>query len=277
MTSTPKFNNVTNAIVVVATAAGTTTLTASSAHGIVFTGSTTQTLVLPVVSTLSLGTTYQVFNNSSGIVTVQSSGLNTIQAMIQDTSLLITCIAISGTGTASWQALYVPIAPFAFPLSPSLGGTGSSSVPTNGQIPIGNGTTYTAAALTAGTGISITNGSGTITIASTDQGPDWSGVSGTTQAAVAGAGYVIQNAGQTTVTLPATAALGAMVAVQGLGAGGWVLTANTGQTIQVGSTATSSGGTITSANQWDSIEVVCVVANTTWSVTRVLSAGVTTA
>ena len=68
-----------------------------------------------------------------------------------------------------------------------------------------------------------------------------------------------------------------MVAVQGLGAGGWVLTANTGQTIQVGSTATSSGGTITSANQWDSIEVVCVVANTTWSVTRVLSAGVTTA
>jgi hypothetical protein len=47
------------------------------------------------------------------------------------------------------------------------GGTGITTTPTNGQIPIGNGTNYTAAALTAGTGISITNGSGSISIAST--------------------------------------------------------------------------------------------------------------
>lgn len=45
------------------------------------------------------------------------------------------------------------------------GGTGATSTPSNGQIPIGNGSTYTAATITAGSGISVTNGSGSITIA----------------------------------------------------------------------------------------------------------------
>jgi hypothetical protein len=39
--------------------------------------------------------------------------------------------------------------------------------PTNGQLNIGNGTGFTRATLTAGSGISITNGTGSITIAST--------------------------------------------------------------------------------------------------------------
>lgn len=40
-----------------------------------------------------------------------------------------------------------------------------NSTPSNGQIPIGNGTDYTVASITAGTGITVTNGSGSITIA----------------------------------------------------------------------------------------------------------------
>lgn len=40
-----------------------------------------------------------------------------------------------------------------------------NSIPSNGQIPIGNGTNYTNATITQGTGISVTNGSGSITIA----------------------------------------------------------------------------------------------------------------
>jgi hypothetical protein len=44
------------------------------------------------------------------------------------------------------------------------GGTGATATPANGQIPIGNGTTFTIANITAGTGIAVTNGSGTITI-----------------------------------------------------------------------------------------------------------------
>jgi hypothetical protein len=45
------------------------------------------------------------------------------------------------------------------------GGTGISTTPGYGVLPIGNGTNYTAAALTAGTGVSINNGPGAITIA----------------------------------------------------------------------------------------------------------------
>lgn len=45
------------------------------------------------------------------------------------------------------------------------GGTGTASTPTNGQLLIGNGTNYTLAALTQGTGITVTNGAGSISIA----------------------------------------------------------------------------------------------------------------
>ncbi len=51
------------------------------------------------------------------------------------------------------------------------GGTGLSAAPSNGQIDIGNGTGFTRAALTAGTGISITNGVGSITVATTGAAP----------------------------------------------------------------------------------------------------------
>lgn len=47
------------------------------------------------------------------------------------------------------------------------GGTGNSVAPSNGQLLIGNGTGYTLATITAGTGISVTNGAGTVTISNT--------------------------------------------------------------------------------------------------------------
>ena len=45
------------------------------------------------------------------------------------------------------------------------GGTGLTGEPTNGQLAIGNGTGYTLATLTAGSGMTVTNGAGTITLA----------------------------------------------------------------------------------------------------------------
>lgn len=103
----------------------------------------------------------------------------------------------------------------------------------------------------------------------------WTTVSGTSQAASVNNGYVANNAGAVTVTLPATAAVGALVAVEGLGAGGWVLTANTGQTIKIGSGTTSSSGSLTSAASSDNVYVTCIVANTTWRVRTTNSAGLT--
>jgi len=44
------------------------------------------------------------------------------------------------------------------------GGTGLGTIPTNGQLLIGNGTGYSLNTLTASTGITVTNGAGTITV-----------------------------------------------------------------------------------------------------------------
>jgi len=47
------------------------------------------------------------------------------------------------------------------------GGTNLTATPINGQLPIGNGTGYTLANITPGTGIQVANGSGTITVSAT--------------------------------------------------------------------------------------------------------------
>lgn len=60
------------------------------------------------------------------------------------------------------------------------GGTGLTSTPTNGQIDIGNGTGFTRTTLTAGAGVSITNGAGSITISSSGGGGSVTAVTGTT-------------------------------------------------------------------------------------------------
>ena len=90
-----------------ATAAGTTTLTVSSANQQFFTGSTTQTVTLPVTSTMVLGQRYVIQNNSTGVVTVQSSGANTVTALPTLTSATFTVILTSGTTAASWSSNYV--------------------------------------------------------------------------------------------------------------------------------------------------------------------------
>lgn len=88
---------------IISTAAGTTTLTSSSNSVQYLTGSTTQTILLPVTSTLSLDDTFTIVNNSTGIVTVQSSGADTVLAMNGNTAAIYTCISTTGTTAASWS------------------------------------------------------------------------------------------------------------------------------------------------------------------------------
>ena len=88
----------------IATAAGTTTLTAASTHMQFFTGVTTQTIVLPVTSTLVLGEAFIIHNNSTGALTVQSSGGNTVVTIPAGNTYMCTCILTSGTTAASWDA-----------------------------------------------------------------------------------------------------------------------------------------------------------------------------
>ena len=138
-----------------ATAAGTTTLTVDSVQQQYFTGATTQTVVLPVTSTLVLGQTFRIVNNSTGTVTVQSSGANNIIAMIANTEAVLTCILTSGTTAASWDYQIQPT---------NLVGTGTGQLvratsPTLVTPLLG---TPTSGVLTNCTGLPITTGLTTI-------------------------------------------------------------------------------------------------------------------
>lgn len=115
------------------------------------------------------------------------------------------------------------------------------------------------------------NAKGLITAAANGSGGggiSWNEVTSTTQSASVDNGYITNNAGLVTVTLPDTAALGNTLRIVGLGAGGWELAQNASELIYFGNstTTTGTGGSLSSTQSKDSIELVCVVANTEWSV-----------
>lgn len=300
-------NNFLEGYTTTATAAAITTLTVASTYQQYFTGSTSQTVKLPVTSTLALGQSFYIVNNSTGTVTVESSGANTIQAMAANTSLLVTCILTSGTTAASWNAEYAQQS--SINLYATETGTNASFYPAlfatfeTGAQPVYLSSTITynpsggselltvpnlASALAACTGLPISSGvsglgTGVATALAVNVGSPgafvvnggagslvWNDVSGTSQAAAVNNGYICSNASQTTVTLPATAAEGSVVAVQGKGAAGFIVAANTSQVIHFGSSASSSAGSLTSTNQYDSVSLVCITANTLWAVTAAI-------
>lgn len=88
-----------------ATAAGTTTLTVASTQTQYFTGTTTQTITLPVTSTLVLGQEYEIVNNSTGVLTVNSSGGNLVATVFANASVRVQVILVTGTTAASWSVL----------------------------------------------------------------------------------------------------------------------------------------------------------------------------
>ena len=141
---------------------------------------------------------------------------------------------------------------------------------TNGQLAIGStGADPSAATLTAGTGVTITNGAGSITVNAAGGGLTWTVVTGTTQAAAVNNGYIANNAGLVTVTLPATSAVGDTVAVTGINnATGWKVAQNAGNQIFFGTASSTSGtgGSLASTNTRDVVYLVCMVANGAWNV-----------
>lgn len=100
-----KFNNTVNNLATTATAAGTTTLTVSSAETQQFTGSSTQTVVLPDATTLSVGHSFTITNRSTGAVTVNANGGGLIQTMAAGSQLTVTAVTV-GTTAGTWDAAY---------------------------------------------------------------------------------------------------------------------------------------------------------------------------
>jgi len=127
----PTIDNIKIGYTTTATAAGTTTLTVSSNYKQYFTGSTTQTIVLPVVSTLTLGHTFEIHNNSSGSLTINSSGSNLVGTLQANTTAVCTCILVTGTTAASWD---FDVTGFTSALPTTRGGTGLTTIGSSLQV-----------------------------------------------------------------------------------------------------------------------------------------------
>lgn len=86
---------------------GTTTLTAASTQQQYFSGNASQTVLMPVTSTLSLGQTFYLTNtspiNSGAILIVESSGGNLINLIYPNMQAIVTCVNTAGTGSGSWN------------------------------------------------------------------------------------------------------------------------------------------------------------------------------
>jgi hypothetical protein len=128
----PVIDNIKLGYTTTATAAGTTTLLLASNNQQFFTGSTTQTVVLPVTSTLALGLSYLIVNNSTGVLTVQSSGLNTITLIPAGAAVRCTCILITGTTAASWSFAFESSSNIPYKQIPTITATVATNILTLG-------------------------------------------------------------------------------------------------------------------------------------------------
>jgi hypothetical protein len=137
----PVINNIKMGYSTTATAAGTTTLTVASNYRQFFTGSTTQTIVLPVTSTLVTGIAYEIENNSTGLLTVNSSGGNLVGTIPAGVCAHAVCIGTTLTTAADWDWDYISTS--------TITGTGANVLGTSPTITTPTISSLSSAAATA--------------------------------------------------------------------------------------------------------------------------------
>jgi hypothetical protein len=187
----PVINNIKMGYTTTATAGGTTTLTAASNHQQFFTGTLAQTIVLPVTSTLALGMGYSIENNSTGTLTVQSSGLNTIATIPAGVTTQFTCILITGTTAASWDYDHIGFA--------AITGTGSAVLATSPTI-----TTPTISQLTSAAATALTLQSAGTTAITIDTSQNVTMANRTTNPTTISVGGATPSTSGSGITFPAT-------------------------------------------------------------------------
>lgn len=177
-------------------------LTSDGAGNLTWTGATGG------VTSFSAGTTGLTPSTGTGGAVILSGTLGTANG---GTGL---------TGFTSGKAVYATSASALTTgtLPVAAGGTGLATAPSNGQVLIGNGAGFALAALTAGSGITITNGAGTITVAS-------AGTAGTVTSVGASGGSTGMSFTGSPVTTSGTLTLAGTLAVANGGTGSTTATA----------------------------------------------------
>ena len=137
----PVINNIKMGYTTTATAAGTTTLTVASNYRQFFTGTSTQTIVLPVTSTLVTGIAYEIENNSTGTLTVNSSGGNLVGTIPAGVCAHAVCIGTTLTTAADWDWDYIS--------TTTITGTGANVLGTSPTITTPTISSLSSAAATA--------------------------------------------------------------------------------------------------------------------------------
>ena len=87
--------------------ASTTTLTSSSNFYQRFDGTTTQTVILPNATTLSVGQHYEIDNNMSGNLTLQTNGAATLWTIAPNTDVRLV-LQNNSAAAGQWNVDYYP-------------------------------------------------------------------------------------------------------------------------------------------------------------------------
>ena len=144
---------------------------------------------------------------------------------------------------------------------------------TDGQLPIGTtGADPTAATLTGGTGIGITNAAGSITINAVGGGMTTIDATNATYTILVNTSYEVNRGGGVVFTLPASATIQDQFEIVGK-LGTWSIAENANQQIFIGSlSSTATTGGLASTNVGDCVTCKCITAgaSTFWRVTSMM-------
>ncbi len=268
------------------TSGGTTTLSIASGMYQIFTGTNPETIVLPDATTLPIGWSFCLTNNSTLNLTVNLNGGSAFSTNTPGSYSYITLLN-NGTSAGTWGNHW---------MLPTSAVADNNGLTIQGQITASNSLTVQSGAVTISpfttTGALVSNTSGVITDTNagtagwilTSNGPSsvptfqaspvvlyitWNDQTTSTVTMSVNNGYVMDaGASLITATLPASALLGSTLTIQGFGLGGWTIAQNAGQTIRFGAISTTTGvsGSISSNNRYDSLTLVCVKADTDFAV-----------
>lgn len=197
----------------------------------------------PALSTLTAGSGISIVNGSASI-TISATGGSSIIGTPTENGL---AIGQGADTTLSW-----------------------TDAPIDGQLLIGStGSAPTLSTLTAGSGITITNGSGSISISSNAAGISWVDATDSSISMDTNRGYITNRGGGVTYSLPSTASLGDILHVVGKN-GDWSITQATGQIIYMGTSSSTlgSGGSISSSHEGDCVTLRCITPGslTSWRI-----------